>query len=630
MNVRAAIIFILVFACHLAAIAQHTSTLGRFNVDAVSGCAPFTVNVTINSPFVCDASQSCDMDFEGDGTFRSLTFTYTYNQPGNFNLRILFQTTGWDSIPIEVSPNIPPEFDLYSCATNEVSVQIRDSNYDEYVVDYNDGSAEVVLPGTGIDQHQYPASAMQTVTVRGRNSNGEDNCIPAGRIITPLSALPRPTITLLEVLDDQSIRLEFDAQPNIQYRLGIATNNGTTFQQLKTIYNQTVDTISDLRTDDNYYCFQLAAYDPCNNAVIPSATICSPNLDLTVRNNVIDVAWAMSTTGVQDYRLTRTASDGTLLLTMPNGSPYPDAGVDCGIEYCYELVVNYTNGSRSISSSQCGIGFSTDIPTAINNITAMVNDNSVVLEWQTDPAFNPAAFTLEKSTGGGGYVSLATTAQSAYADDEYDPAQATCYRISYTDVCGNESPTSAEACPIRLTGNLQNDNAVTLSWTPYEGWADGVSSYVIEKFSEDGVLLQTIPVGTATTYTDAGGDLTYQLYIYLINAVPADPSLGQASSNRVTILKDPNIFHPTAFTPNGDNLNDIFTVFGQYVVAFEMKIFNRWGELLFTTDDIQGGWDGTFRGVDMPEGTYSFIAHITDRAGRTFKRSGSMLLLRRE
>ena len=60
-----------------------------------------------------------------------------------------------------------------------------------------------------------------------------------------------------------------------------------------------------------------------------------------------------------------------------------------------------------------------------------------------------------------------------------------------------------------------------------------------------------------------------------------------------------------------------------------MKIFNRWGELLFATSDISTGWDGTYRGNDMPEGTYTFIANITDRAGRTFKRSGSVLLLRK-
>lgn len=626
---RAAIIFVLAFACHAPGYAQHTSTLGRFNVDGIAGCAPFTVNVTINDPFVCDASQTCDMDFEGDGTFRSLTFTYTYNQPGDFNLKILFQTTGWDSIRISVSPDVPPNFDLYSCANNEVSVKLDDSNYDEYIVNYNDASPEVVLTGTGSDQHQYPPSTMQTVTVRGHNTNGADNCTPAGRIVTPLATLPRPTINVLEVLDNESIRLEFDAQPNIQYKLGISTNNGTTFQQLKTIYNQTVDTIFSLRTNDNYYCFQLAAFDPCNNQAISSATICSPDLDLAVRNNAIDVSWAMAATGIQDYRLTRTADDGTLLVTTPTASPYADLGVECGTEYCYQLTVNYTNGSRSVSSSHCGVGFSTDIPTPISNVTAIVNDNSVMLEWQTDPEFNPAEFLLEKSAGSG-YSTLATTIQTAYADDIYMSTEATCYRISYRDVCDNQSPPGVEACPMRLTGNLQNDNSITLSWTAYEGWADGVSQYVIEKYSEDGTLLQTISAGNANTYTDRAGDLNYQLYVYLIKAIPADPALGASSSNKVTVLKDPNIFHPSAFTPNGDNLNDIFTVFGQYVVAFQMQIFNRWGELLFTTDDIQGGWDGTFKGVDMPEGTYSFIAHITDRAGRRFKRSGSVLLLRRE
>jgi gliding motility-associated-like protein len=196
-------------------------------------------------------------------------------------------------------------------------------------------------------------------------------------------------------------------------------------------------------------------------------------------------------------------------------------------------------------------------------------------------------------------------------------------------VCQNQSPASLAACPIRLTGNLRNDNAVILTWTPYEGWASGVAGYTIEKYSEDGALLQTIQAGNSTTYVDVAGDVNFQIYVYVIKATPVEAGLAQSISNRITILKDPNIFHPTAFTPNGDNLNDVFTVFGQYVVGFEMNIFNRWGELLYTTDDILAGWDGTFRGMEMPDGTYTFIAHITDRAGRTFKRSGSVLLLRK-
>lgn len=629
MNGRAVLFLILAFPGHWAAHAQYTSFGGKFQVDEVKGCAPFTITVTPDPAFPCDVNFACAAFYEDDRTSVPLInppFTHTYRQPGVYTLRILRQTL-YDSIIIEVTANTEPQFEVYTCANNEVSVQLNDSNYDEYIVDFKDGTAPVTVNGTATVDHIY-LPGMQTVTVEGHNSGAAYNCTPAGAIVTPRVTLPPPTIDLLQVLDDQSIRLSLDAEPNIQYRLGIATNNSTTFQQAKTIYNQAVDTIFNLQTDVNYYCFQLAAFDPCNNTVVNSAVICSATLDVGVRNNVIDVSWATATTGISNYRLTRTASDGAVLVTAPTQSPYADEGIICGTEYCYELTINYSNGSRSVSSRACGTGFSTDIPTSIRNITSIVNDNSVILEWQIDPDYVPAEFSLEKSTAGN-FTFLSTSAQNAFADDTYDPVQETCYRISYKDVCDNQSPLSVEACPIRLTGNLRNDNTVTLTWTPYEGWAGGVAGYTIEKYSEDGVLLQTIQAGNTTTYVDAADDVNYQLYVYVVKATPVESGQGQSVSNRITILKDPNIFHPTAFTPNGDNLNDVFTVFGQYVVGFEMKIFNRWGELLYTTDDILGGWDGTFRGMDMPEGTYTFIAHITDRAGRTFKRSGSVLLLRK-
>jgi gliding motility-associated-like protein len=441
-------------------------------------------------------------------------------------------------------------------------------------------------------------------------------------------SLPAPTITLLEVLDANTIRLEYSAQPNIQYKLAIATNSGTAFQQVNTFSNRTADTITNLATDDNFYCFRLSAFDPCNNITVNSATICSANLDLAIKNKVIDVSWATVLAGISSFGLTRDASDGTTLTTAPTGSPYPDSGITCGTEYCYQLTMNYPNGSRSLSLSKCGVGFSDEIPTAIDNITALAGDNGVVLQWQTDPDFIPAEFSIDKAVAGK-YSFLSSTVQNAYADTTYSLADASCYRIAYKDVCGNQSPASLESCPIRLSGILLKDNSISLSWTAYEGWAQGVGGYIVEKYSEDGQLLQTFQAGSSTSYIDTSDDLNFQTFVYVVKAVPVEAGITQSASNRVFILKDPNLFYPTAFTPNGDNLNDIFTVFGQYVSGFEMKIFNRWGELLFTTADIQSGWDGTFRGREMPEGTYTFIAFITDRAGRTFKRSGSVLLLRK-
>ena len=61
-----------------------------------------------------------------------------------------------------------------------------------------------------------------------------------------------------------------------------------------------------------------------------------------------------------------------------------------------------------------------------------------------------------------------------------------------------------------------------------------------------------------------------------------------------------------------------------------MQIFNRWGELMFYTDNLAEGWDGRYKGTLMPEGTYVFRATITDQAERSFERSGTLVLLRKQ
>jgi gliding motility-associated-like protein len=67
----------------------------------------------------------------------------------------------------------------------------------------------------------------------------------------------------------------------------------------------------------------------------------------------------------------------------------------------------------------------------------------------------------------------------------------------------------------------------------------------------------------------------------------------------------------------------------EYISSFELKIFNRWGEMVFFSTDMDRGWDGSFKGIKMPEGTYVFRTQIKDTAGRTFDYSGSLVLLKR-
>ena len=63
-------------------------------------------------------------------------------------------------------------------------------------------------------------------------------------------------------------------------------------------------------------------------------------------------------------------------------------------------------------------------------------------------------------------------------------------------------------------------------------------------------------------------------------------------------------FIPNSFTPNGDLLNDTFKPEGTYIGEYSMDIFNRWGELIFSTSDLQKGWDGTVNGNDVQQDVY--------------------------
>jgi gliding motility-associated-like protein len=625
MNLRIIVILLLLSLCATLSYAQpYVSDLGRFEVDQVKGCASLTVTVTIRAPFVCNGANPCDMDYENNGGFLQNTFTHTYTQPGTYTLRILFQTSGFDQITIVVTPNVQPAFEIYSCGGNGAQVKVTDNNYNQYVINYNDGSPLVVVPSGSLakDTHTFASSGNKTITVRGRNLGADDNCNPMNHAVNAVPTLPTPTITQLTVVDNSSIQLDYNNQQNILYKLQIATNS-TNFQALQDVYNVNSSTIANLRTDDNYYCFRLGAFDPCNNITVYSNVICSSNFDMTPQSDLNRLTWLTTTTGVANYSISKTGSAALPASAATN--TLDDTNVVCGTDYCYQVTTNYTNGTRSISLEKCGTAFSSKIPLEPQNVSSIVAEGSGVdLEWTQDPAFNAASYNVVKS----GTV-LSTSTTTTFTDAAYAPGDGSCYKISYTDACGNKSLQSPEACPIFVAGSLGDNNIITLTWEAYSGWKNGVDHYIVEKFNEQGQLLQTFDTGVATTLVDDEEDFDNQTYVYRITAVANDAGITNSVSNTVVIIKEPNLSYPTAFTPNGDHQNDVFKVFGQFTAAVEFKIFNRWGELLFITDDLDKGWDGTYRGSSMPEGTYVFRAFLTDLAGRTSERSGTVVLLRK-
>ncbi len=82
---------------------------------------------------------------------------------------------------------------------------------------------------------------------------------------------------------------------------------------------------------------------------------------------------------------------------------------------------------------------------------------------------------------------------------------------------------------------------------------------------------------------------------------------------KVVVRCEPRIYIPDAFSPNGDGTNDVLTVYGDHLSDFELKIFNRWGEVIYHSTDINQKWDGSYRGSIYPPMSYPYVVSFRSK-----------------
>jgi gliding motility-associated-like protein len=620
-----------------AALAQpYPSRRGTFQVDQQRFCAGYTITIITTSVGQCTNTPGnlCIMDYENGKPCPSIPncqnqLTYTYNTPGTYKLSISYQNVLPDDIIITVDPSTPPAFEIYTCSSNQVSIKVTDKNYDLYDIDFGDLSPIVQIASSNnqVAQHAYSIVGKYNISVRGKKFNAANNCNAMVQSFQATPTLSLPQINALTAVDAATLKLDFLQQTNIQYKLDIAVNS-TNFQQYQTLYGLNSVTIPNLRLDDNYYCFRLRAFDPCLGRDRLSPPICSHNFDLAISGDLNKLDWQTASIGVSSVDILR---DKGLYTSIP-GAPltFPDRDVKCNVTYCYQVISNYVGGAKSISLEKCGKAFTTIKPSTIVNTSSVVSATGVQLNWIQDPAFATTGYTILRSQNQGGFLSLAASPTPQYQDGTYHSDSPFCYEINYADQCNNKSADSSPICPIRLQGSVSDKNEISLSWNEYLGWDLGVKNYTVEKYDQKGTLLKTTDVGSSNTYVEDPPDIQNQIVSYRIIAKSKQAGLTSSVSNQITLLKEVNLFYPTAFTPDrkGPLENETFTVRGQFIAKAELSIFDRWGFLIFYSDKNEP-WDGTQSGQPMPIASYVWTANITDLVGRSLKRSGTVLLLRK-
>ena len=96
-----------------------------------------------------------------------------------------------------------------------------------------------------------------------------------------------------------------------------------------------------------------------------------------------------------------------------------------------------------------------------------------------------------------------------------------------------------------------------------------------------------------------------------------------------TVVLTSQLIMPNAFSPNKDQINDTYKVKeAQNIVEFRATIFNRWGQKLYEWTNIEGGWDGTYRGQDVKQGTYFVLVKARGADGQTYNIRKDVNLLR--
>lgn len=121
-------------------------------------------------------------------------------------------------------------------------------------------------------------------------------------------------------------------------------------------------------------------------------------------------------------------------------------------------------------------------------------------------------------------------------------------------------------------------------------------------------------------------DRTYPVRLTVADAAGCEKSI----IKRITVVRSCFIGVPTAFTPNGDGRNDkLFPMYAVKANNLNFRVYNRWGQLLFSTNDWRRGWDGTFKGVPQEPATYVWTLNYTDRdTGVPVAQRGTTVLIR--
>lgn len=312
------------------------------------------------------------------------------------------------------------------------------------------------------------------------------------------------------------------------------------------------------------------------------------------------------------------ATGGTLLHT---GTSYTVTNV----------LVNATYYVEAVNTTSCISATRTPVTVTVNALPAAPSANNMTV-------CSGGTVTLQVQNPLAGYTynwyTVATGGTPVASGATYTVTNVTANTTYYVEAVNTTSCISATRTPVDIT-LLQmlatpvvtvtnvTFTSLTFSWNAVPG------ALAYEVSSNGGATFLPPSSGaTGTTHiiTGLAGNTTVTLLVRALRNQPCETSVAGAATG--TTLSSKEIFVPNVFTPNGDGRNDVLLVYGNYVASIRFSIFNQWGQLIFVSENMNSGWNGTFKGQQQPVGVYAYTLKVVLQDGTIINKKGSVNLIR--
>lgn len=309
------------------------------------------------------------------------------------------------------------------------------------------------------------------------------------------------------------------------------------------------------------------------------------------------------------YNLLAIVSSSTNIIT--------DNAILSSSNYSYFVRARKVGGGASSSSNSTFVLSSGKSTNPINTGIAYVSTiskNVIEISINKNPLSNYSSIDLIRNKVGSSpkVIHSFDNTSSLFQDNSIDETQTYQYSLYSKNVCGIITDSSAKSNNIVLS-LLPTLGQNELKWTRYFTWNTGVKEYVIYRSSGNTIQDATNFVAFHSTPSDTQNTDNPIIDPVTCYYVLAKDVAGQYSSksNIACFVKAGKVYYPNALTRFGINKTFTFVGEGIDLSLSSIQIYNRWGMLEYSKDNISSGWEGINNsGEYVPSGVYFFIAQI--------------------